>query len=473
MVDSLGVLPDEPDWPSAVSAREDEELGRQLRARLRPAGSPRSVSVTDLLAPRRAYWRLRGPPIPVSVEREQRLEGGRRLHRTLGVLFASQGALEVHVRRGSLHGRVDVLTDRPVEVKTTGTPLPAEDLRRARPEHVDQLGMYCALLDAPRGRLVYLRLGRERVEEVAVYDLEFDALEPIRAEMGHRADDFRRALAEGRPRALPRCPWFGRGCEYQTAGACDCDGTEPAPGPVSVDRAARPVPRPGLAESLATAVARIPSPGGPPVVERFRDLLYPRRAFFRRTVPPSAAPAPPVPSGEAPDLYLRLTDAVEGGAVGEVSRLVTRSDEPDEEVGGLFGAPYLVRTSRLRRRVPADEWIARSPQYALELGLRCVATGMSRSRLVVGYEAPGRETDRVQVVELHFEPSSVFSRVWRARARLLSQAMESGDPGRLPACPGWMFAGCDYREVCGCGSPDGRVQWKRTVEAVRANPSDS
>lgn len=473
MGEGTGGVPGEPEWRTAVSVREDEELARLLVARLRPAGSPRSVSVTDLLAPRRAYWRAVGPPVALSAEREQRLEGGRRLHRALGLVFAPRGALEVRVRRDGVHGRVDVLADRPIEVKTSGSSLPSDDLRRSRPDHVDQLGMYCALLDRPLGELLYLRLGAERVEEVAAYDLEFDSLEPIRAEMMARASGLRHALDEGRPTDLPRCAWFGRGCEYQTAGACDCTGNEPVPGPIATDRAAPPEARPEVAATLAAAIAALPFPTGPPVVERFRDLLYPRRAFFSRVLPTSGPATRAPPPGEALDLYRRLTDAVEGGAVGEVDRLPTRSEEPDEEVGGLFGAPYLVRTSRVRRRMPPLEWLARSPQYALELGFRCVATGTGSGRLVVAYEEAGSDPDRVQVIEMTFAPSSVFSRVWRVRSDALGHALESGDPSRLLACPRWMYESCAYREVCGCGAPDGRVQWKSTVDPVRANPSDS
>lgn len=333
--------------------------------------------------------------------------------------------------------------------------------------------MYCALLDQPRGRLIYLRLGGERVEEVAAYDLEFDELGPIRSEMNRRAEGLRRALATRAATDLPRCAWFGRGCVYQVTGVCDCAGTEPILGPLATYHAGAPVPRPEVADALTVAIAGLPASGGPPVVERFRDLIYPRRAFFRRTLPPPIAPAPTPPISEPSDLYRRLTDAVEGGSLGEVNRLPTRSEEPDEEVGGLFGAPYLVRTSRARTRVPLTEWLARSPQYALELGFRCVATGTTAARLIVGYEQAATESDRLQVLEMTFTPSSVFSRVWRARSMSLAEALASGDPSGLPACPRWMYDTCDYRASCGCGSPDGRVQWKRTVEAVRRNPSDS
>jgi CRISPR/Cas system-associated exonuclease Cas4 (RecB family) len=464
----------EPDWRTAVSVREDTDLARLLAARLPLAGAPRPVSVTDLLAPRRAYWRAVGPPIAIAPEREVRLEEGRRLHRALGVGLAVSGALEVRVRRDGLQGRIDLLTDRPVEVKTSSSSLPKEDLRTSRPDHVDQLGMYCALLDATRGRLLYLRNEGERVAEVAAYDLEFAAPAEIRAAMEERAGRLREAVASGGPARLPRCPWYGRGCEFQGAAVCDCSGDEPVGEPLAVGRSSAPAERPEIASEIARTVSALRPSSGPPLVERFRDLLYPRRAFFRRSLP---APTPPETTGparaEPSDLYRRLLEAVEGGPTGEVYRLPTRSEEPDEEVGGYFGQPYLVRTSRARSRVPVGEWLTRAPQYALELGFRCVATGTSSARLIVGYEPAGSGPSDVQVVEIRFQPVSVFSRVWRSRAEGLARALETGDPVELAACPRWMYDACDYREVCGCGSADGRVQWKRTVDATRRNPSAS
>ena len=463
----------EPEWRPGVTVREDPELARWFAARLPSPDAPRSVSVTDLLALRPAYWRTTGPPPPSSPEREARLEGGRRVHRGLGVLFAATGELEVRVRRGGVHGRIDVLADRPIEVKTSSSALPSDDLARSRPDHVDQLAMYCALLDRDEGRLIYLHSENERPDHAAVYDVRFRSLGEVQRAMGARADRLREAVRMHQPASLPRCAWFGRGCEWQAAGTCDCTGTEDPLEPVSTDRLLSLDARPDLARPLEEALAGEPAPPSPPVIELFRDLLYPRKAFFRRTLPTPTNPAAPGPRSTGFDLYRRLTEAVETGPVGEVARLPTRSEEPDEEVGGFRGEPYLVRTSRAKMRVPALEWLARSPQYALDLGFRCVATGTRRGRIILGYELAPAEADRVQVLEMTFVTPTVFSRLWRHRSHLLAHALEGSDPRSLSACPGWMYSGCDYREVCGCGTPSGRPQWKMTVEAVRKNPSDS
>ncbi|MGA8663457.1 MAG: PD-(D/E)XK nuclease family protein [Thermoplasmata archaeon] len=463
----------EPEWRGTVSVREDPELAQWVTGHLPSPAAPRSVSVTDLLGPRPAFWRATAPTPPSSPERDARLEGGRRVHREVGALFAASGELEVRVRRNGVHGRIDVLADRPIEVKTSSSPLPSEELARSRPDHVDQLAMYCALLDRDEGRLIYLHSRDARADRAAVYDLRFRSLPDVQREMATRAERLRSAVRDGRSSGLPRCAWFGRGCEWQAAGTCDCTGGEVAAEPLSADRIDTLADRGDLAGPLEAALAALPVPSASPVVELFRDLQYPRRAFFRRVLPaPTNPPGPPTRPTEF-DLYRRLNEAVESGPVGEVARLATLSEEPDEEVGGFRGEPYLVRTSRAKARVPATDWLTRSPQYALDLGFRCVATGTRRGRIIVGYEHAVRESERVQVLEVTIDSPTVFSRLWRYRSALLGTALGAHDPDPLPACPGWMYSGCDYRDVCGCGTPSGRPQWKMTVDAVRKNPSVS
>ena len=144
----------EPDWSSVVRVREDGDLSHEIQGRLERSRGLRSVAVTDLLALRRAFWRLSAPPVPVSADRQERMEIGRAWHRRIGVVLAGAGALEVRVRREGLVGRIDALTDRPIEVKTSTMAVGADHLVEERPEYLEQLGMYCALVDGARGRIV-------------------------------------------------------------------------------------------------------------------------------------------------------------------------------------------------------------------------------------------------------------------------------------------------------------------------------
>jgi hypothetical protein len=445
----------EPDWRPSVTVREDPDLAREMTGRLRPPGSPRRTSVTDLLSLRPAFWRFTVGAPPITAEREQALEGGRRLHRILGLVFAPEGQLEVRVHDQQVQGRVDVLGDRPIEIKTSAYAPPTADPVSERPDHVDQVAMYSALLGVDTARLVYLQTRGDDVEATATFDLRFGSLEAITRSMGERVRVLRDACVAGASRGLPRCPWYARGCEFRGAQVCDCTGEEPDPDPVTRDAVPNIAPRTDLADKLGTAVRARLAATRPPAIHRFRDLLYPRRAYFESTVP--VPPVPAAPFEPETDTYSRLVEALDTGPVGEATRLPTLSDEPDEEVGGFRGVPALVRTSRASRRLEPKTVVERSPQYALQLGFRCVATGTNRARLVLGYEH-GTDADRVQVLEFRFDPASVFSRVWRARTRQLDAARTQLDPSLLDPCPDWMFEQCPYRDRCGCGASGGRSQ---------------
>lgn len=416
------------------------------------------MSVTDLLDPRKALWRRTAPPVPLTADREARMQRGRRLHSVLGRLFAGEGSLEVRVRRAGLVGRIDVLTDRPIEVKSGSAGRVSSLSRGERPEHLEQLGMYCALLDVPAGQLVVLSAADASDPEVEATGVAFRQLPAIRDEMSERAELLRAGLARGRPEGLPRCRWFGRGCEFQEASVCDCTGDEPDL-PLSIlDRAERTERLPDLAARLQRGLRAELSTASSPRLARFREILYPRQAWYERargTRPgPPGALAPP--RAREPTVYDRLLEAVEGGPVGEVARLPTLASEPEEEVLGFRGDPVLLRTSRAVSSPDAGTLMERSPQYALELGFRCVASGRSRARLILAHERRAPEADPLSVFEFRFAPVTTFARLWRARGSELERAVALGAPDRLPACPAWMYPACPYREECGCADETSR-----------------
>ncbi len=450
--------PPAPDWRSAVRFRDDPALAEEIRRRFPHEGQPPSVSVTDLLGLRRAYWRPLVPLPPVPPEREARLEAGRFLHRVVGPVLASEVQLEVRVRKEGLVGRVDALTDVPIEVKSATLAVEPVALADDRPEYVEQLAMYCALLERPTGRLVTIVARESSLGGVRVVDLSFRDLPAVSEEMHRRADRLRAAWDRADPSELGRCRWFFRGCEYREAEVCDCNGEEPDPPSSILASLASADDRPDLSgplrERLEGALASTP----PPSVDRFRDLVYPRRTYYDRRPPPDSGPIPPRPPGPATSLYSDLLEAVESGPVGEVARLPSRSADPAEEVGGFRGEPYIVRTSRVRVPHRADDLLARSPQYALELGFRCVATGRAAGRVIVAYEHALDPRDRVRVFEVEFRPVSVFARLWRGRLAELERALAEHAPESLEACPSWMSESCPYRGACGCGPADPRSQ---------------
>jgi len=446
-------------WEEVVTVREDAELERELQDRWGRASGRRSVGVTDLLSLRRAYYRAVLPPVPIPPARQARLDQGRAVHRALGVRMAREGTLEARVRRDGLVGRIDILGELPIEVKTATSLVDPASLAKQRPDHLEQLGMYCALVGRPSGRLLTLLAEEGNVTEVQALDVTFGSVDRILAEMRRRADALRTAWADRNVASLPRCPWFGRGCEFEEAGRCSCTGSEPAGGSGVLDEAGPVVPNPSVAERIRSVFPG-PVPSGPaPTLLRFRDALYPRRAYFERTRPlPEAPPTfEETPPTIVPDLFSRVSEALECGPPGEVARLVPRSEEPEEEVAGFRGRPLLVRTSRAWSRFRPEDLVARSPQYALELGMRCAVTGTDSAVLVVGFERAEADRDRVQALELRFLSRTPFSRWLRGRSRALSTALQDGAPASLTACPEWMVSDCPYRAECGCGASSSRV----------------
>jgi hypothetical protein len=456
-------LPPEVPWPAVVTVRVAPQLEAELVDRLEREPPERAVGVTDLLALRRAYHRSLGAPAAVSPTRQARIDQGRSVHRLLGTQLAREGTLEARVRREGIVGRIDILSELPIEVKTAGQLVDPNALPVERPDHVEQLGIYCALVEHRTGRLVTISMDESTMPEVQAVDLEFGSVESIRAEVARRRDLLRNAWAEHSPDRLPRCPWFGRGCEYQGSHACACTGEEPAGSTAIADSVQSIRVRNDVEERLRTALASSGRSRPPPVTERFREIVYPRRTYYERSVslpsPAAAAPgevAPTEPTA-GKDLYARLTEALESGPPGEVARLPPRSDEPEEEVAGFRGSPLLVRTSRAWSRYRPEEMVPRSPQYALELGLRCAVTGGESGWLVLGYERAETDVDRLQVFEIRFDSVTPFSRMFRERVEGLRTALRDRAPARLPPCPSWMVADCPYRAECGCGDGESRA----------------
>lgn len=449
-------------WETVVSAREEDTLERELTVRLGKGSGERSIWVTDLISLRPAFYRTVVPAVRIPPAREARLRQGRVLHRALGSRLAREGTLEARVRREGIVARIDILGEIPIEVKTTTALVDPSELSTHRPDHIEQLGMYCALANRPTGRLLTLLADPSGVSDVQAVDLSFRSTERIWSEMRRRASLLRTAWAEVRADPLPRCPWYGRGCEFEEASVCACTGDEP-PGLSPITEELDTI-------SQRTDVrARVRSELSGPIlsegatsIERFREILYPRRAYFDRTVPAAAIPPslPPrevPPTSLEPDLYARLSEALESGPAGEVARLPTRSAEPEEEVVGFGGRPLLLKTSRAWARFRGDELVARAPQYALELGLRCAATGTDSGLVVVGFERAEVDRERVQVLEVRFGSLTPFSRLFRERSRALSAAMRDRTPEALTACPRWMVSDCPYRSECGCEGAEERV----------------
>ncbi len=384
------------------------------------------------------------------------MERGRAWHLRLEAAFSREGQTEVRIRRGGVSARIDLLSDVPVEIKTGASPL-GPDPSGLRPEWLEQVAMYCALLRRPTGRCVYVARPEAGPAGVRAFDIRFRDLDRLSSEIADREGALRDALGAGRSDGLPRCSWFGRGCEFQAAGVCDCTGAE-APGTTRIPSdVASITARPDLESRWSEAVAAVPAGAVPGKVARFRDLVYPRRTYFESLGPPEPETRP-APGFGPPDLYDRLIEALESGPAGEVADVAANGEGPEEEVVGWKGRPFLLRSSRAWSRAKPEEIGRRFPQYVLELGFRCAAAGRSDGAIVVGYERAESDRDRLQVLDVRFDSTEPWRAIWGDRASALAAARASSSPAGLPACPEWMYATCPYRGACACGDPETRSQ---------------
>jgi hypothetical protein len=434
-------------WGATVQLRPDDGLRANLLARFRAGPLEASVSVTELLEPRIAYWR-RIRPVPPTPERASRMRAGQEMHVLAGHLLAPASAREIRSRREGIVARIDLLDDRVTELKTTALRDPGTPTS-VRPAYLQQLAVYCGQLDRSLARLILIDPGDEGAPRVEAFDTEFPEAPRAWAESLRRADRLRDALARGTPAGLPRCPWWGRGCEFQGAGVCDCTGEEPEAAPDAFGPLPPVVPNAALATRLAEALAARPSP---PAIRRFRDLLYPRRAYYERTVPlDEGEPAWRPPGGDhADDLWRQISDLLETGVGGEVASVDVPGGEPLERVATLAGRPMVLKTNRSWTPPPPDRVLEAQPQYVLELALRCALAGAHEGTLIVGYERIPDWERRLQIYRVGFDPPGTVQALADTRLRALREALEAHRPRELPSCPAWMYDGCPYKPDCGC-----------------------
>lgn len=440
----------------AATVEIDIDLAREIDGRMNgPVGEP-LLSVTDLIDPRIAFHRTRHP-IPPSPARSERMAQGRKAHERIERLLAAPGQREVRLVRAGVVGRIDLLAEVPTEIKSTSALPEADRVVAARPQYIDQLGMYCGLTDRREGRILIVAGGVEGPARALVLDCRFRDPAELWRRTAAAAAQLRQAYLTGSPDPLPRCAWFGRGCEFEAARICPCAGTEAEATEAPRDELVEWRENPEAARAIEGKLNAPTIPTGGAPIALYRELLYPRRTFFERTTPaPTADPAhdwAPPRDGARPNLYQRLREALEAGAPGELVREVPPGDVPEEQVLRFRGELLLVKTSAVARPPGAVEARERHGLYLFELGLRCAAAGAEGGRLLVGYERVGPTAGPVRAFRVRFDCRERWALILARRQEMLREALRSGRPEGLPNCPVWMFENCPYRAVCGDGPP--------------------
>jgi len=418
-------------------------LKDELTAAIQSQSLRRRISVTDLVNPRQAYFRWTRTDIRPSPDRAQLLLAGTGFHDLFGRAVSTEEFVEQFVEYEGIVGKIDIYEHVPVELKTTAV-LP-ETPEAARPGHLDQLGMYCAMTGVPSGwLLVYRREQFGRPGAFRAFRVEYTAPDAIRSEMRRRRDLLRDALDRGDPAQLPQCEWFGRACDY--ADICHCD-VAPPPGRVVPPDGYR-IERDATLEG--TLLAQLSGPDPPPRALRLNDLVFPRKSAYERQTPPEEDESDTTVEARLQDLeragfrgtlYKALRFGIPGGFKNQPVRLRTLSDR----VGMFRDVPTLLRVTKFRELVERGYLPQAFGHYFDRLAFECALSGRDRGRLVLYYELLG---DKFMVYEVGFRDLPVISAEADRRLALLES---NASPQDLPPCPSWMFRFCRFKDRCGCG----------------------
>jgi len=415
-----------------------------LMQSLKTRRPPYRISVTDLLNLKQAYFRRKYPEIVPPLEKQQLMWAGTGFHKTFGSAVSSEEYLEQFVEAEGIVGKIDIYEKIPVEVKTTSTPVDTKDLLQYRPTYIEQLGMYCAMVNAHEGEIiVYQRPAEESPSPLVVYHVTFPNLEAIREEMRRRRDLLVQALISNEPSNLPVCPWFNKQCDYSQV--CDCATTSVLASREIAELAGEIYVDSTACQQLVSKMAGAqPSP-----LFGINDIVFPRKAYFERLKLREEV-------REEKEEYLRsmdergfidaLRDSLRFGAPGEAQRIPVKHAPLADLVQIWRNLPTILRDPKFSSLVERERLPRAFPHYFLRLGFDCALTENTKGRLLLYYVRVPKEDAKLMVYDVNFRNLNAVKAEALRRLELLEKATS---PLQLPKCPSWMCSYCDYRLECG------------------------
>jgi len=342
-----------------------------LMQSLKTRRPPYRISVTDLLNLKQAYFRRKYPEIVPPLEKQQLMWAGTGFHKTFGSAVSSEEYLEQFVETEGIVGKIDIYEKIPVEVKTTSTPVDTKDLLKYRPTYIEQLGMYCAMVNAHEGEIIiYQRQGEESpsTSPLVVYHVTFPDLEAIREEMRRRRDLLVQALIANDPSNLPVCPWFNRQCDYSQV--CDCATTSVPASYEIAELAGEIYVDSTTCEQLLSKMAG----AQPSQLFGINDIVFPRKAYFERLKLSEGV-------REEKEEYLRsmdelgfldaLRDSLRYGAPGEAQRIPVKHAPLADLVQIWQNLPTILRGPKFSSLVERERLPGTFSHYFLRLGFDC------------------------------------------------------------------------------------------------------
>jgi len=417
-----------------------------LMQSLKTRRPPYRISVTDLLNLKQAYFKRKYPEIVPPLEKQQLMWAGTGFHKTFGSAVSSEEYLEQFIEAEGIVGKIDIYEKVPVEVKTTSTPVDTKDLLQYRPAYIEQLGMYCAMVNAHEGEIIiYQRPAEESpsTSPLVVYHVTFPNLEAIREEMRRRRDLLVQALISNDPSTLPVCPWFHRQCDYSQV--CDCATISVPASHELAELAGEIYVDSTTCEQLLSKMAGSQSSQ----VFRINDIVFPRKAYFERRKLSEEVLA-------EKEEYLRsmdergfidvLRDSLRYGAPGEAQRIPVQHAPLADLVQTWQNVPTILRDPKFSSLVERERLPRTFSHYFLRLGFDCALTKHAKGRLLVYYARVPKEDAKLMVYDVTFKDLDAIETEALRRVELLEKASAVL---QLPKCPSWMCPYCDYRLECG------------------------
>jgi len=422
-----------------------------LMQSLKTRRPPYRISVTDLLNLKQAYFRRTYPEIVPPLEKQQLMWAGTGFHKTFGSAVSSEEYLEQFVEAEGIVGKIDIYEKIPVEVKTTSTPVDTKDLLKTRPTYIEQLGMYCAMVNAHEGEIIVYQRPEEEspsTSPLVVYHVTFPDLEAIREEMRRRRDLLVQALIDNDPSNLPICPWFNKHCDYSQV--CDCATTSVPASHEIADLAGEIYVDNMTCEQLLSKMAR----AQPSQVFSINDIVFPRKAYFERLKLQEIASGKEV--REEKEGYLRsmdergfidaLRDSLYFGAPGEAQKIPVKHASLSDLVRTWQNMPTILRDPKFSSLVERERLPRTFSHYFLRLGFDCAMTENTKGRLLLYYVRVPKENAKLMVYDVSFRNLNAVKAEALRRLELLEKATS---PLQLPKCPSWMCSYCDYKLECG------------------------
>ena len=430
----------------------NRSLKDALMVKLQTQRVPQRISVTDLLSLKRAYFRRKYPEIVPPLERQQLMWAGTGFHDIFGSLVSSEEYTEQFVEVEGVVGRIDIFETVPVEVKTTTNLSEDADLRLKRPSYVEQLGIYCSMVDIDKGKIVVYQ--RETPLELsaplAVFDLMFSDPKAIRKEMVRRRDLLQEAIASDDPRKLPKCPWYNMRCEYSSV--CDCEKSSIPTSYEIVDMVSEITPDEETAQRFLAKLGEQLS------IEllRINDIVFPRKTYFARLQQQDVIDEEGISSEEAERRltsidrqgFLRvLRDVLQYGTSADVHLIPVNTASMKDRILIYNGTPTIVRVTGLSTIVEREQLPVVCSHYFLRLGFECAISNNPKGKLVLYYRNVRQEDAKLMVYDIAFRNLDLLIAEIQRRADLLCGDTKLEE---LPKCPSWMCNYCEYAQQCGC-----------------------